>query len=199
MKVVPVVLQGKIVRLEPLDERHSYELAEAGSNPEIWRYMVYGEITSAGDVRAWIEEMLERRRWLGDQPFAVIHLKSGKAIGVTRYMDIRAEHRGLEIGGTWYGIDYQGTGVNIDAKYLLLTHAFEALGCIRVQFKTDARNVRSQRAIEHLGAQKEGVLRSHMILSDGVVRDSVYYSIIDREWPRVKQDLEERLQEITPG
>jgi len=197
MKITPVTLQGKIVRLEPLEARHMGDLADVGSNPEIWRYMVYGEIINELDVREWVQDILERQRRLGDLPFAVIHLKSEKAIGVTRYMDVRIEHRGLEIGGTWYGIDYQGTGVNTDAKYLLLRHAFETLGCIRVQFKTDARNLRSQRALERLGARKEGVLRNHMILSDGIVRDSVYYSIIDCEWGWVKQSLTERLQSIT--
>lgn len=197
MEIAPVTLQGKFVRLEPLEERHITDLAIVGKDPEIWRYMVYGDIDSELDVRGWVSEMLKRQRDLGDLPFAVIHLQSGRAVGATRYMDIHPEHRALEIGGTWYGIAYQGTGVNIESKYLLLAHAFETLGCIRVQFKTDSRNLRSQRAIERLGAVKEGVLRNHMIRSDGVIRDSVYYSIIDREWPQVKFGLEARLLKIS--
>ncbi len=197
MKIAPVTLQGRIVRLEPLDERHVADLAMVGKDPDIWRYMVYGDIDSETDVYGWVSEILKRQRDLGDLPFAVIHLQSGRAVGATRYMDIHPEHRALEIGGTWYGVAYQGTGVNIESKYLLLTHAFETLGCIRVQFKTDSRNLRSQRAIENLGAVKEGVLRNHMIRSDGVIRDSVYYSIIDREWPQVKLILEERLRKIS--
>jgi RimJ/RimL family protein N-acetyltransferase len=110
-------------------------------------------------------------------------------IGATRYLDIRSEHRGLEIGGTWYAVEHQRTGVNTECKYLLLRHAFEVLGCIRVQLKTDSLNERSQRAIERLGAVHEGVLRSHMIMPDGRRRDSVYYSILDSEWPRIKERL----------
>ena len=110
-------------------------------------------------------------------------------------MNVEAPHRGLEIGGAWYGRAFQATGVNIETKYLLLGYAFEFLGCIRVQFKTDVRNQQSQRAIERLGAKKEGALRKHMILPDGTIRDSVYYSIIDEEWPGVKLNLEERLMD----
>jgi RimJ/RimL family protein N-acetyltransferase len=109
-------------------------------------------------------------------------------------MDIRPPHRGLEIGGTWYGKEFQRTSVNSECKYLLLRHAFEILGCIRVQLKTDSRNERSQRAIERIGAQREGVLRNHMIMPDGVYRHSVYYSLLDTEWPRVKERLEEILE-----
>jgi RimJ/RimL family protein N-acetyltransferase len=113
-------------------------------------------------------------------------------------MDIRPADRGLEIGGTWYGAAYQRTAVNTECKYLLLKHAFEALGCIRVQLKTDSRNERSQRAIERLGAVKEGVLRNHMLLADGHIRHSVMYSILDSEWPAVKARLEEKLQANSP-
>ena len=149
------------------------------------------------DVRGWVRDILGRQKRGTDLPFAVIHLESGKAIGCTRYLEIHPEHRNLEIGGTWYGAPYQGTGVNTEAKYLLLHHAFEILGCIRVQLKTDLRNVRSQRAIERIGAQKEGILRDHMILPDGTIRSSVYYSILKTEWPDVKAMLEERLMRQT--
>jgi len=114
--------------------------------------------------------------------------------GATRYMEIRPEHNGLEIGGTWYGAEFRRTPVNTESKYLLLRHAFEKLGCIRVQLKTDSRNERSQRAIERIGAQREGLLRNHMILPDGYYRHSVYYSVLDTEWPKVKKKLEAMME-----
>src|SRR5260221_8471640 len=125
-----------------------------------------------------------------DLAFAVVHLASGRAIGASRYLNIEPAHRSLEIGGSWYGRAYQRTAVNTEAKYLLLSHAFDTLGCIRVQIKTDVRNERSQRAIERLGAVREGVLRHHMIMPDGHVRDSVYYGILAEEWPAMKARLE---------
>lgn len=195
MQVQPVTLVGKRVRLEPLGLHHAPSLAKYGTDIRIWQYMVFKPIHNLDEMRAWIEELLKRQERGTDLPFAVIDLQSGEAIGATRYLDIRPEHRSLEIGGTWYAIPFQGTGVNVDAKYVLLQHAFEHLGCIRVQLKTDVRNLRSQRAIEKIGAVKEGVLRNHMILPDGTIRDSVIYSIIDSEWPRVKSMLEARLAE----
>jgi RimJ/RimL family protein N-acetyltransferase len=123
-------------------------------------------------------------------PFAIVLRASGRAVGSTRYIDIRRAHRGLEIGWTWIGREWQRTAVNSECKRLLLEHAFEVLGALRVQLKTDARNTRSQRAIERLGAKREGVLRAHMVLADGFVRDSVMYSVIAAEWPSVKQGLE---------
>jgi RimJ/RimL family protein N-acetyltransferase len=196
MHIQPIVLTGRIIRLEPLSESHIPDLALVGADEKIWEFMLYGDIQTGADVNAWVLEILNRRERLGDLPFAVIELSSGKAIGATRFMDIHVEHRNLEIGGTWYGVAYQGTGINTEAKYLLLRHAFETLGCIRVQLKTDARNLRSQRAIEKLGAVKEGLLRNHMIRYDGVIRDSVYYSIIDAEWLQVKKMLEDRLTAV---
>jgi N-acetyltransferase len=193
MNVEPVVLDGKFVRLEPLSEAHVPGLTLAGRDPAIWRYMLYGEVTSEERMLAWVREMLSRKAAGTDQPFAVIHKMSEKVAGATRYMEIRPAHRGLEIGGTWYGAQFQRTAVNTETKYLLLRHAFETLGCIRVQIKTDLRNERSQKAIERLGAVREGVLRNHMLLEDGTLRDSVYYSIIDSEWPSVKARLEAML------
>jgi N-acetyltransferase len=192
--VKPVTLTGLYVRLEPLSESHIPDLAVAGNDEDIWRYMLYGTIRTEADMRNWVEDILNRQRQGNDLPFAVIHLGSGKAIGATRYLDIRPEHRGLEIGGTWYAAAHQRTAVNTECKYLLLRHAFETLGCIRVQFKTDQRNERSQRALERIGAVREGILRNHMILEDGVIRHSVYYSIIVSEWPAVKARLEGFLQ-----
>jgi RimJ/RimL family protein N-acetyltransferase len=137
--------------------------------------------------------MLQRAESGSDLPFAVIHLAQGKAIGATRYLEIRPQHRGLEIGGTWYGLAYQRTGVNTECKYLLLKHAFEILGCVRVQFKSDSRNEKSIAAIKRIGAKPEGILRNHMILSDGTLRHSAYFSILDSEWSEVKRMLEEKL------
>lgn len=193
LPIAPVTLTGRFVRLEPLSERHTLDLARAGADESIWRYMPYGPVTTEARMRAWIQDLLERQQRGGDLPFAVIHLESGRAVGATRYMDIRPEHRGLEIGGTWYGLAYQRTSVNTESKYLLFTYAFETLGCIRVQLKTDLRNERSQRAIERLGAVREGVLRNHMILPDGYLRSSVMYSVIAEEWPGVKRRLEAKL------
>jgi RimJ/RimL family protein N-acetyltransferase len=151
--------------------------------------MLFGEMRSADDMRRWVQGILSQP----DLPFVVIHLESGRVAGATRYLNIVPEHRGLEIGGTWYGVDFQRTAVNTECKYLLAKHAFETLGCIRVQFKTDLRNVRSQVAIERLGAKREGVLRNHMVMPDGTYRDSVFYSILDIEWPGIKERLEEKL------
>jgi len=144
-------------------------------------------------MRNWVLDIMSRAEMGTDLPFAVIHLASGRVAGATRYLNIMPKDRGLEVGGTWYGLEFQRTIVNTECKYLLLTHAFEILRCIRVQLKTDVRNVRSQRAIERLGAVKEGVLRNHMILPDGHYRDSVFYSILDTEWPAIKKSLEEKL------
>jgi len=193
MKVDPVVLSGKFIRLEPLSQEHVLGLSAAGMDPTIWRYMLYGELTSLEKMADWVNDILSRAAAGTDQPFVVVHLASGRLAGATRYMDIRPAHRSLEIGGTWYGAEFQRTAVNTEAKYLLLRHAFETLGCIRVQFKADSRNERSLRAIERIGAQREGLLRNHMILSDGTYRHSVYYSILDDEWPAVKARLEEKL------
>ncbi|SRR5258706_2255145 len=193
MKVEPVVLTGKHVRLEPLSEAHIPGLAATGRDASIWRYLLYGEVTSLEKMEEWVTDVLMKKERGTEQPFAVVHLATGKVAGATRYMDIRPDHRGLEIGGTWYGTAFQRTAVNTEAKYLLLRHAFEALGCIRVQLKTDLRNERSQKAIERIGALREGVLRNHMILPDGAYRHSVYFSILDNEWPAVKIHLEELL------
>ncbi len=194
MEVKPVVLQGTYVRLEPMTEAHVVGLAEIGVGQSFWDFMLYGNMNSVGDMRNWVMDILSRAEKGTDLPFVVIHLASGQVAGATRYLNIVPKDRGLEIGGTWYGLEFQRTPVNTECKYLLLRHAFETLGCIRVQLKTDLRNERSQKAIERLGAVKEGVLRNHMILPDGRYRHSVFYSIIDAEWPEVKKRLEAMLQ-----
>lgn len=193
MEVKPVILTGKHVRLEPMTEAHVDELVEIGLDDEIWQFMPYGEMHEKADIRRWVEGVLSHVAAGTDVPFVVVHLGSDRLAGATRYMDIRPSHRGLEIGGTWYGREFRRTAVNTEAKYLLLKHAFEVLDCIRVQLKTDSRNERSQRAIERIGAKREGMLRNHMILPDGIIRHSVYYSILDSEWPAARSHLEELL------
>jgi RimJ/RimL family protein N-acetyltransferase len=193
MKPEAVTLMGKFVRLEPLSEVHVPSLAEVGLEPEIWRYMRYGKVETSEQLGVWVQELLERQAQGTDLPFAVIQLASGSAIGCTRYLNIDIPNRSLEIGGTWYGLAHQGTMVNTECKYLLLMHAFEALSCVRVWFKADRRNLHSIHALERLGAQKEGVLRNHMILPDGYIRDSVVFSILPDEWPAVKLKLEAKL------
>ena len=193
MEVKPVVLTGKHVRLEPMTEERVPGLAEIGVGQTFWDFMLYGNINTIDDMRSWVKDILSRAEKDTDLPFVAIHLASGRVAGATRYLNIMPKDRGLEIGGTWYGSEFQRTPVNTECKYLLLRHAFETLGCIRVQLKTDLRNERSQKAIERIGAVKEGVLRNHMILPDGRYRDSVYYSILDTEWPEVKKRLEEMM------
>ena len=193
MDVKPVVLTGQFVRLEPLTEDHTASLAAVGMDESIWEYMPYGAMNNEDDIRRWVRTILDRRAEGTDLPFVVMHKASGRVAGTTRYMEIRPEHNGLEIGGTWYGAEFRRTQVNTECKYLLLRQAFEELGCIRVQLKTDSRNERSQRAIERLGAVKEGMHRNHMILPDGYIRHSIYYSIINSEWPQVKSRLEQML------
>jgi RimJ/RimL family protein N-acetyltransferase len=186
----PITLEGQIVRLEPLSEAHVAGLAEVGLEPQIWRHMLYGNVDSEEKLLSFVRSILSRQAEGTALPFTVMYKATGKPIGCTRYMSISIADRSVEIGGTWYGLDYQQTGVNTECKLLLLRHAFEVWGCIRVQLKTDLNNTRSQAAIERIGAVKEGVLRNHMIRPDGTIRHSVLYSIIDSEWPQVKARLE---------
>lgn len=194
MEVKSVVLTGKRVRLEPMTEAHTAALAEIGVGQPFWHFMLYGDMNSTDDMRRWVQDILSRAEKGTDLPFVAIHLASGRVAGATRYLNVMPKDRGLEIGGTWYGPEFQRTSVNTECKYLLLRHAFETLGCIRVQLKTDSRNERSQNAIERIGAVREGVLRNHMILPDGYYRHSVFYSILDTEWPEVKSRLEKMLE-----
>jgi RimJ/RimL family protein N-acetyltransferase len=193
VEVKPVMLTGKHVRLEPMTEEHIPGLAQIGVGQDFWDFMLYGHMNTIADMTDWVRDILSRTEQGTDLPFVAIHLASGRVAGATRYLNIMPKDRGLEIGGTWYGVEFQRTAVNTECKYLLLRHAFETLGCIRVQLKTDLRNERSQKAIERLGAVKEGVLRNHMILPDGRYRHSVFYSILDAEWPQVKARLEDML------
>lgn len=193
LEVKPVTLQGKHVRLEPMIEAHIPGLTEIGAGQTFWDFMLYGNINTETDMQNWVRDILSRAEKGTDLPFVAIHLASGRVAGATRYLNIMPKDRGLEIGGTWYGTEFQRSPVNTECKYLLLKHAFETLGCIRVQLKTDLRNERSQKAIERIGAKKEGILRNHMIFPDGRYRHSVFFSILDTEWFEVKQKLEEMM------
>ena len=186
----PVTLTGKYVRLETLTEAHVPGLTEIGLGQNFWHFMLYGDMNTETDMRNWVLDILSRAEKGTDLPFVAIDLASGDVAGATRYLNMMPKDRGLEIGGTWYGAEFQRTAVNTECKYLLMSYAFEKLGAIRVQLKTDSRNERSQKAIERIGAKKEGVLRNHMILPDGYFRHSVFYSVLDTEWPEVKKNLE---------
>jgi RimJ/RimL family protein N-acetyltransferase len=186
MRIEPVYLGGDGVRLEPLSQDHARGLYNRGRSAADWSYLPRACFVDLADVRQWIDDALAAPAQL---PFAIIETDKGNVIGSTRYLNIRPAHRSLEIGWTWLGRQWQRTGVNTQVKLLLLIHAFERLGCVRVEFKTDARNLRSQRALERIGATREGVLRNHMIVQGDYVRDSVYFSVIDRDWPQVRDRL----------
>ena len=187
--VEPITLEGQVVRLEPLSFEHAPDLLAAAQTEEIWRYTLDDPRTGEA-MHAYIERALAEREAGAAMPFAVRHRATGRAIGSTRFAAISRANRGVEIGWTWYAPEFWRTAVNTESKYLLLRHAFETLGCIRVELKTDARNTRSRTAITRLGAVEEGTLRSKVIMRDGYRRDSVYFSILDREWPAVKARLE---------
>jgi N-acetyltransferase len=187
--VTPLTLQGKFIRLEPISLDHLDGLVEAGSDPSIWIYTRNGPIDTRERMHEFIEWLLRRQDQETDLPFTTVLQENNRVVGMTRFMDIQPENRSVEIGGTFVTPDYQRTAVNTEAKFLMLRHAFEFWGCIRVQFKTDTRNLASQRAIERLGAVREGILRDHIILPDATIRSSVYYSILANEWAQVKVRL----------
>ncbi len=189
----PITLTASHIRLEPLEERHAPDLFAVGRDEDLWQHMPRPAFASLDDVEAWIDQATsEREEGLG-LPFATVLQETGRAIGSTRYLDIRVRDRALEIGWTWLAREQMRTAANTECKLLLLQHAFEGLGAVRVQLKTDGRNLRSQAAIERIGAVKEGVLRKSYRVQHGFYRDSVYYSILDTEWPDVRKRLEERL------
>lgn len=192
MGMQPVTLEGHWVLLEPLSVDHVPALAALASDEEIWRYLPV-PLPTEDDLRGIVEDALRNRAAGTELPFVIVERASGMPIGSTRVMDIRLEHRGVEIGWTWLGRAYWRSPINSECKYLLLRHLFEVVGCVRVALKTDMLNVRSQAAIERLGATREGVLRRHMIVQGGRYRDTVYYSILDDEWPSIKERLEDQL------
>jgi RimJ/RimL family protein N-acetyltransferase len=186
------VLEGERVRLEPLDERHVPGLLAAATDPATWTWL-FERLDDEAVLRAWLADALRARDAGTELPFATLDARTGRVVGSTRYMAIVPAHRRLEIGWTWLAPAAWGTGINVEAKLLLLTRAFEALGAMRVELKTDARNERSRAAILALGAQFEGVFRKHMRMADGRIRDSAWYAITDDGWPVVRARLVARL------
>ena len=184
-------LEGRHVVLEPLAAHHEAALAEVARDDEVWRWLT-GTAPTREQFAAWFQRALAAAAAGIEGPFATLDATTGRALGSTRYLALRPEHRGLEIGWTWLGRPAWQTGANIEAKLLMLERAFECLGCVRVEFKTDARNERSRAALAALPAQFEGVHRHHMITPYGM-RDSAYYSVIATEWPAVRANLERRL------
>ncbi|HEX6290268.1 MAG TPA: GNAT family protein [Herpetosiphonaceae bacterium] len=188
----PVTLEGQYVRLEPLVLAHLDQLCEVALDEDLWRWTT-SVVQTRDDLRAYIEAALHGQDQSTMLPFATVEKASGRAIGSTRYGNIELRDRRVEIGWTWVGRPWQRTPINTEAKYLMLRYAFETLGCMRVELKTDALNERSRRAIARIGAQEEGTLRKHMLTYSGRIRDTVYFSIIDSEWPDVKAALEAKL------
>jgi RimJ/RimL family protein N-acetyltransferase len=198
MELGPTVLEGPHVRLEPLDRGHADDLAEAAGDPLIWRWLPV-QVTGRKDLERWIDDALAASEAGLEHAFAVVDRQTGRAVGSTRYMDIAPSHRGVEVGWTWYARAAWGGIVNPESKLLLLRHAFEDWGAIRLCLKTDSLNERSRAAIAKLGATYEGDLRNHRIRPDGSYRNSSYYSILDSEWPAVRAGLERRLASLSPG
>jgi N-acetyltransferase len=186
--VQPVVLEGSRVRLEPLRADHLADLALVAFDPALWRWTIMGPQDEPG-LRRWLDTALTNAETGTERPFATVDRTSGRAIGSSRFLSIVPEHSRLEIGWTWVGTAFQRTGANREAKLLQLTHAFETLGANRVEFKTHSQNERSRTALAGIGATFEGVFRNHMVMPDGSIRHSAYFSVTAEEWPAVKAAL----------
>jgi len=183
-----VTLEGRIVQLEPMSRDHLDGLLDVALDPSLWRWTIARPTDRAG-LEAWLETALANREAGTELPFVTVERATGRPIGSSRYLNIALEHRRLEIGWTWVAPAWQRGGANREAKLLMLGHAFEALGCLRVEFKTDALNERSRAALLGIGATFEGVFRKHMLMPDGRNRDSAWYSITDDDWPDVRARL----------
>lgn len=192
--VQPVTLEGSIVRLEPLADAHLDGLAEVAFEPSLWTWTL-AQPRDVAALRAWLDQALANAAKGTERPFATIDVRTGRPIGSTRFMSIVPEHRRLEIGWTWVGLDWQRRGANQEAKLLQLTHAFETLGANRVEFKTDSNNVKANPALLAIGATFEGTFRNHMILPGDRIRHSNYYAIAVESWPAAKAKLEARVAE----
>jgi RimJ/RimL family protein N-acetyltransferase len=186
----PVLLEGRHVRLEPLEKRHTSALYEAGKDPEVFKWFLTPPFSSRADAEKWVADAFVTQAAGADICFVTVRVADNRVVGSTRFLDLRLSHRTLEIGNTWLAREAQRTAVNTEAKYLMLRHAFETLGAVRVQLKTDKRNEPSRRAIARLGAVEEGTLRKYQTRFDGYVRDTVMFSITDDEWRAVKARLE---------
>jgi N-acetyltransferase len=189
MLIGPVTLDGHQVRLEPVSLAHVPALWRAGAHEEIWRYLPY-TMRSEDEMRAYVASELAKQEVGLVVRFATVARAIAQSVGSTSYLNIDRQHRRVEIGGTWITPAWQRSAINTEAKYLQLRHAFETLGCIRVEFKTDSLNTPSRRALARIGATEEGIFRNHMIMPGGRIRHSVYFSITHDEWPRVKAHLE---------
>ena len=193
MVIAPVILEGRHVRLEPLKLEHATGLAEIGLDEDLWTW-IPTPVRTPEEMTAYIHTALHEQANGSALPFALIESSSGRVIGSTRYGNIDRAHYRVEIGWTWVTRQWQRSAINTEAKYLLLRHAFETLKCIRVELKTDSLNERSRAAILRIGAREEGTFRNHMITASGRIRHTVYFSILDSEWPEVKARLEARLR-----
>jgi RimJ/RimL family protein N-acetyltransferase len=193
MAVAPVILEGRYVRLEPLSAEHNEALAEIGLDEDLWKW-IPTPVRTLEEMSAYVQTALGEQANGSALPFALIERASGGTIGSTRYGNIERAHYRLEIGWTWVARQWQRSAINTEAKYLLLRHAFETLKCIRVELKTDSLNDRSRTAILRIGAREEGTFRNHMITASGRIRHTVYFSILDSEWPDVKARLESKLR-----
>lgn len=191
-RVEPVTLEGRLVMLVPLALEHVDALCDVGLDASLWTWTPV-QISDCNAMRAFVEEALAEQRAGSALAFATTIIETGEVIGSTRFMSIVPAHRRVEIGGTWIAPAWQRTRANTEAKYLMLRHAFEQWKCMRVELKTHAQNARSRAAILRIGASEEGTLRKHMLQADGSIRDSVYFSIVDDEWPNVKRKLEAML------
>jgi RimJ/RimL family protein N-acetyltransferase len=191
--IEPVMLVGNTVRLEPLSMSHHAALCAVGLDEELWRWIPF-PVQSPAEMAEYINQALDAQAKGTALPLATILQATGQAVGSTRYMNVDLGNRRVEIGATWIGRRWQRTAVNTEAKYLMLRHAFETLGCLRVELKTDSLNDRSRNAIMRLGAKQEGIFRNHMVTANGRLRHTVYFSIINSEWLEVKARLEELLR-----
>jgi N-acetyltransferase len=192
MEGLAVRLEGSLALLEPLEPEHAEDLWRAAQAPEIWRWLAHVG-SSRERFDAWFAQALAAAAERREGAFAIRDRDSGEIVGSSRYLNVRAADRGLEIGWTWLNPATWRSGINVEVKLLMLGHAFDRLGCVRVELKTDARNERSRAAMAAIPAQFEGVLRNHMIVPDVGLRDSAFYSVIDSEWPAVRANLERRL------
>jgi len=193
LRIEPVTLEGVQVRLEPLSLAHLDGLCGVGLEPELWKW-IPTQVRDREEMRAYVELALDEQRRGVSMPFATLLKAEGRVVGSTRYGNVDLKNRRVEIGWTWIGKPWQRSAVNTEAKLLMLRHAFEVLGCTRVELKTDALNEKSRNAILRLGARQEGILRKHTLTYSGRMRDTVYFSILDDEWPAVKAGLEAKLQ-----
>lgn len=193
MNLSPITLTGQLAQLEPLAPEHLQEIQLAAADGELWQ-LFFTSVPAPEKTADWLKLALQMQESATALPFVVRDLSTGKIVGTTRFCNIDSKNQRLEIGYTWYSQSVQRSGINTECKLMLLSHAFETLGCIAVEFRTDWFNKRSQAAIERLGAKRDGVLRNHMVQADGRIRDTVVYSIIQNEWPGVKANLRYFLQ-----